>query len=148
MNPNHVVWTDDLLKRLAELHADDDLPFREIAAQLSAEFDVTLTKNACIGKARRMDLKARPRVNPPKPQRKRRAPKPTLPAEPVPVVLPRWEVALPPAPGGKLTIYQLERHTCHYPFGDKPPYSFCGERTAKGSAWCREHFHTVYAKWR
>jgi len=146
-DPNFVVWTDDLHRRLAELHANDDLTFRDIAARLSREFNVTLSKNACIGKARRMGLKIRPQVNPPKPQRKPPKP-PRVTPEVVPVVLPRWEVELPPAPQGKLTIYQLDGSTCHYPFGERPPYSYCGEPTALNSAWCEGHFRTVYAKWR
>ena len=52
---------------------------------------------------------------------------------------------MPPTPPVSLTIYQLDRHTCHYPFGDRPPYSYCGEPARRGS-WCPQHERVVYPR--
>lgn len=132
-----VVWTEELKTRLRELHADEDLLFGAIAAQLSQEFGVTLTRNACIGKAGRMRLVRR---HPRPPQTRRRAITLGMPPETVPRVLPRWRVCEPPAPpaGERLTLLQLTDNTCRWPYGDRVPYLFCGAATA-GKTYCAYH---------
>ena len=142
--PRDNVWTGAMIARFRELHADDGLTFSGIAAMLAEEFSVRLSKNACIGKGRRLGLKERPRVNPPPPKRKKR----TI-NTPQLTVLSAWKVAPPPVPPaarGKLTIYQLRRNTCRYPFGERVPYSYCGEATKVSSSWCPHHERVVWGK--
>jgi hypothetical protein len=147
--PAGVDWDDHLIARFRALHNGGKRPFSEIAKTLSHEFGIKLTKNACIGKARRLGLEARPRVMPPPPKRKRpRRYEP--PAEVIPVVIPRWTVEPPvlPAAGGRITIYQLKGGVCHYPFGERPPYAYCGNTTKRHSPWCPHHEHVVYPRGR
>ena len=50
-------WTDVMKRRFAKLHRQTpELSFTTIASMMSAEFGIELTRNACIGKARRMGL--------------------------------------------------------------------------------------------
>ena len=157
---NDTVWTDDMMQRFRALHANGENSFETIAAILRAEFKVVLTKNACIGKGRRMGLKQRRKsywpVNPtiskpraaakPKPRPRPRKTYPNPPQEKIPPVLPGWEVVLP-ATTGRLAIHQLERDDCRYPFGDRAPYTFCGATTVNHASWCAEHARLVFNKW-
>ena len=52
-------WTPDMLRRFRELHRQKDASFTAIAKQMSEEFKIELTRNACIGKAHRLDLPRR-----------------------------------------------------------------------------------------
>ncbi len=140
-------WSKDRMARLRALHRNDRLSFDAIAEALSEEFKVTLTKNACIGKARRMGLPERTTKRKRKVFRgdKRRrqitlvAPAP-IETEVVPCVLPRWRVMQDEAPAerGKLTLLQLTDNTCRWPHGDRVPYLFCGAPTA-GKTYCAYH---------
>jgi hypothetical protein len=141
--PAGVDWDDHLIARFRVLHNGGKRPFSEIAKTLSYEFGIKLTKNACIGKARRLGLEARPRVMPPTPRKGQNRGGPRR----LPVVLPGWQVEPPrlPPTAGKITIYQLKDGVCHFPHGDKPPYTYCGAATRKGS-WCPHHERVVYPR--
>ena len=140
-------WSKDRMARLRALHRNDKISFDAIAAMLSEEFGVALTKNSCIGKARRMGLPERTTKRKRKVFRgdKRRAhitlvaPAPIEP-EVVPCVLPRWKVIADEAPAerGRLTLLQLNDNTCRWPHGDRVPYLFCGAPTA-GKTYCAYH---------
>jgi hypothetical protein len=142
-------WSKDRMARLRALHRNDKLSFDAIAAMLSEEFGVALTKNSCIGKARRMGLperKNRHRRKVFRGDKRRRqitlvAPAPAyVEPEVVPCVLPRWKVIADEAPAerGKLTLMQLDGNKCHWPSGDRVPYLFCGAPTA-GKTYCAYH---------
>jgi len=138
-------WPDAMIARLRELHANDDMSFAAIADALNREFHTKLTKNSCIGKARRLALTMRAHTNPPPRKPKRHTP----PPKPRPPVIPAWKVdpvpALPAA-SGRLTIYQLRQNTCRYPFGEQMPYSYCGNTTGLSSSWCPYHKGVVYTR--
>ena len=132
-----VTWTEYQMARLRALHADDKLSFDVIAEELSVEFRMEVSKNACIGKARRMGLPQRRRKSIPRATRKRALE--LHPPETAPCVLPRWKVIdAPPAPGGHITLLQLDGNTCRWPHGDRTPYLFCGAPTA-GKTYCAYH---------
>jgi hypothetical protein len=66
--------------------------------------------------------------------RLRRAPSPHIVPPQAPVV------------PGRLVMSQLTTHTCHWPDGDRPPYTYCGEPTHAGSSFCRAHYKRAYDK--
>jgi len=115
--------------------------FVEIAAQMSAIFQLEISRNACIGKARRLEL----------PMRKDAGSRKPLPEPAKPVVIPRpVQVAAPipppePAPVEPeegLSIYQLTSTTCRWPLGkvdDRPPFRFCGEAAPIEEPYCAKH---------
>ena len=150
MTKKGIDWDDNLVRRLTALHRGGLRSFAEIAEILSREFGLKLTKNACIGKGRRLGLEQRPRgtTKPgPKPRAKPKRRPPEPPAEVVPVVLPAWQVETPILTGcNRITIYQLQRGVCHYPFGEKPPYAYCGNTTSRQSPWCPHHLRVVYPR--
>jgi hypothetical protein len=134
------IWTDEMIKRFRQLHRDPaDFSFEVMAAAMSKAFDIKLTRNALIGKARRLGLPMRGQ------QKLARLPiekKIRLRARPVdapiePVVEP------PPAtPQRGVTIYQLNGRTCRWPLGaveDWPPYLYCGADAPPDCPYCPEH---------
>ena len=128
-----------MLARLRELHATG-AKFKAIAVQLSAEYKVLLTRNAVIGKAHRLQLELR--HEPPKGTARERVKREKLVTiRPPPPLVPE-----PPPIPGQLTMMQLSRCTCHWPNGEKPPYTYCGEPTVHDSSFCREHYGRVYVK--
>ena len=141
--PGEIIWDAYRVARLRALHAKKHLSFDAIAAQLTQEFGMSVSKNACIGKARRMKLAQRPRKVFRGDKRKRAitlvAEAPVV-AEAMPCVLPRWKVMTPerPAPGERITLLQLTDNKCRWPHGDRTPYLFCGAPTA-GKTYCAYH---------
>ncbi len=123
-----------------------------IAATLTAEFGIHVTKNACIGKARRLgvtngnghDRHAASRRKKPKPkprkkpnERPGRKPVTSERAAPTP---PPPSVSLP----GQLSLFQLGPRDCHWPYGDGP-FTFCGAATHQtGGPYCSEHHRVAF----
>ncbi len=141
------VWTDTMNRRFAQLHRDKaDYSFEEMAKMLSAEFNIELTRNATIGKARRLNLPMRGNVRLPRKQTKQGIrmlkAKATKVDAPIP---PEAE----PAPEGGLTIYQLRDGVCHWPGGavqDYPPFVYCGDAAPLGTPYCATHHRKAYNK--
>ena len=124
-----------LTQRLLALHAEGMI-MRDIADRLSFEFETDLTRNAVIGKCRRLAMPERePRVRERKPSRIRI----DAPIAPVEAPQPRNE---------NLTIYQLENGVCHWPLGamqDHPPFMFCGKDAVEFDApYCPAHSAIAY----
>lgn len=140
-NCNNICWSTLMLERLTELHGQQ-LSFGTIARTLNAEFNVSLTRNAVIGKARRHGFPPRPHII--KVFSKRVTPTLPRPAEgPVPLPRPRppQEPVPPPPPGGVLLI-DLRGNACHFLIGEAP-HRYCGHANAKGS-YCARHYAIVY----
>ena len=117
------------------------MSLQAIADAMNARFGVQLTRNAMIGKAHRIGvsiahadrlIQRKPRV--------RKSP-PIDPAAP--------EAAPPPPvkrePRRPLEIIELGYDTCRYPYGDTPPYLYCGEEVHHG-AYCEEHAAVCYMR--
>ena len=115
-------------ERMRELHSAGK-SFGEIAALLSNEFGVMVTRFACIGRAHRLELPDRPQ-----PIRERWV-------KPEPVNFPQTELVCE-----SKDLMELGRHDCRWPIAelfDRPPYRFCGRAIWKVS-WCKEHYKKVY----
>jgi len=139
-------WTPDMLVAFRDLYAQQpELSFDKIAAQMSNAFGVTLTRNACIGKAHRLGLPQRGhRTAPRKPYNhgtkkervkmiKVRVDAPVPP--PVEVERPDWAV-------GGLTIYETREGDCKWPLGPtyaRPPFVYCGAPSLLGRPYCKTH---------
>jgi hypothetical protein len=128
-------WTTPgLVDRFTALHAENK-SFAEIRDAINATFKTTLTRNACIGQARRLELPVRP-----KPialalhaRVKQRSPLPR-----------RVVVKEKPKPKRPLTIYEVGHGDCRFPEGTKSPFLFCGAETNGGSSWCDHHRKIVF----
>ena len=132
-----IVWTAEMSNALVALSSlPENLTYVEIARRLSERFGVEISKNACIGKARRM-------AQPPRPARPGKYQRPRSKVRVDAPIPPRYERSTEPG----ISIYQLlERENCHFPlaeFTDHPPYRYCGEPTIGETSWCKGHLKRV-----
>jgi hypothetical protein len=135
-----------MLTAFAKLYRQrPELSFRTIAAAMSATFDVTLTANACIGKAHRLGLPQRGyRGAPRKPYthaKKKEKPKMIKVRVEAPIP-PPVEVERPPWAAGGLLIQELGYGDCKWPLGPtyaRPPFIYCGGPALIGRPYCKAH---------
>jgi hypothetical protein len=161
------VWTEEMALALARLHRDKrDISFSVIARELSAEFNLRITANACIGKSRRLGLPMRnntprkPKGRKPIPKKLVEAPIPPPPGpRPIlPVTAPvagQYEYNTADAAAGisadqfSLDIYQLRDGDCKWVLGameDRPPFRYCGHPAPLGRPYCVRHHRLSYNK--
>jgi GcrA cell cycle regulator len=145
--PEHSAALRDLVGR--------GMSFSKIAKSINTKFGTSYSRNATLGRARRMGFgglhrpesppRARPRL-PKLPKlhsaesrsAKIHRPMPTCEqAEPVKLrcadIEPRH-----------LALVELERGDCRYPYGgdaESEPITFCGHPRRPGSSYCTPHFH-------
>ena len=146
--PEH---SDALRKHLAER-----LPFSEIVKAINLKFGTAYTRNAAIGRARRIGLGGSDRPQPllpAAPPRLERMIKPR-PVEPGSTALgwptPTLKAQEPPklrcaeVEPRHLSLIDLDRGDCHYPYGgdeEGEAITFCGHPRQPGSSYCAPHFH-------
>ena len=133
------VWTPAMIATFRALHRGED-SFDAMAQKMSAIFGLEISRNALIGKARRLELPMRhgpgTRKPPQYPAKPAKIPRPVSVAAPIP---PEPE---PTVPEVGLSIYQLTNATCRWPLGkvsDRPPYRYCGGATEIEVSYCDEH---------
>jgi GcrA cell cycle regulator len=143
-------WSREHCDALREYHAKG-MSFAEIAEAINAKFKTTYSRNAAIGRARRMGLAVPER---PKPPPKASAPRldrirerhaassrPLMPVfEPAKTVKLR-SVEIDPR---HLSLIDLEPGDCRYPYGgdaEGDAITFCGHPQRRGSSYCAAHFH-------
>jgi len=140
-----MIWSEAMLHRLKQLRtATPPLSFRAATIALNAEFNVSLTSNACIGMAHRIGLPTKdgkPRT-PQQPAHRRRRVKVIRVDAPIVPEQPR----LVP---GSVSIDGLRDGICKWPLGgtfDRPPYAYCGEAAREGRSYCEDHCNTAYSR--
>ncbi len=149
-------WAEEHSRALRE-YLEKGLSFSRIANAINARFNTAYSRNATIGRARRMGLSGPGRVDisvarkaQPKPRlarlRKRRA-SALAPSRPKPAVRKRAAklrlrcVGVVPR---HLSLLELERGDCRYPYGGEvegEAITFCGHPRREGSSYCVAHFH-------
>ena len=140
--PKGADWTPQMDDRLRALDAEK-LTFRIIAARMNADFGLALTRNACIGRARRIGCPLRDGTPPPPPKpRKEQIISLSVRQQPPPLV----PVMTAPAVPGAYTMLQLTRTTCRWPGGSKPPYTYCGAPVHGDRPFCLAHCRLAYNK--
>jgi hypothetical protein len=139
-----------MTRTLRRLHRDETLSFGAMAAQLSAQFGVTLTKNACIGKARRMGLPIR---GPFDRERVLKQPRPKMIRLPHKIdapIEPELETPAEAAEPG-ISIYQLASDTCRWPLDPMekyPPLRYCGCWCEVERPYCDTHMRVAHPNMR
>jgi GcrA cell cycle regulator len=149
-------WAEEHSQALRDYLAKG-LSFSEIAKAINARFSTAYSRNATIGRARRMGLDG-PR-KPDRPARPKRQPKPEsvrlkklrarvlTQSRPKPLVGERAAalklrcVGIMPR---HLSLLELEAGDCRYPYGgdaEGEAITFCGHPRCEGSSYCLSHFH-------
>jgi GcrA cell cycle regulator len=160
-------WPPDHSKALCDLHAKG-MSYGEIARVLNARFGTNYTRNATLGRGKRIGLVAPICARPQRPPLRRGAKPATRPKtrleirfktpsdqirplderdvpKPQPVVKPARPVKLRCVGiSPRLIAFdQLEPGDCRYPYGgdrDGEPITFCGHPRRPGSSYCTPHF--------
>jgi GcrA cell cycle regulator len=158
------LWDQAKTEELIKLWADG-FSTREIAIRLNT------TKNAIVGKKKRLALQDRPSpiaygpprppipslpyVMPPPKPKTGRPPGPSRHVAPIP---PEWLVEPPPAPRPTLvppsrpvsSVVPFKQHAgpCRWPLGDprKPGFRFCDGRAVLERPYCERHCEKAYVK--
>ncbi len=158
-NPADFDWTDEAVDKLTILW-DTGMPAKDIAREVGGD---TLSKNAVIGKARRIYLAsrkpvkrmrkireksedARSAVGPTRAQRRRAASYhfkragEELACEPIP---PMDDVP----PDRRVPFAALQYNQCRFFCGTvgEPDGGFCPEKSVDGRSWCAGHSRIVFA---
>lgn len=137
----NITWTDEqveLIKELLELKYQA----RKIADEMNARFNVQISRSAIISKFRRLKIAMMKPVKPVKqasPKRRIKKKKQKMNRELKPEL---W-----------CTIMELTRARCHWPYGDNPPFKYCGaptykptDPTQRKSSYCPFHREIVKQK--
>ena len=155
MLPSKTAWTAPMEERLLQL-LGKGLSYLDIAKIISREFTVVVSKNACIGKGRRMQVALRMPARKGSACRKRNARKNREGRS-------RQQSGRRNSPrkrrverknqqhrqslkhrarqssGRDLTLLQLLPTSCRWPSGNSPNVTFCGADKADGSSYCLKH---------
>lgn len=140
------VWDLEREQKLADLHKEG-LSFSTIAARLGGG----ISRNAAIGKAKRMGLPPRASGNTTPRSKKIKAPRaPSAPKPPrAAMVGASPSLALPPLfipPEERISLMKLNGKTCRYPLGHvgESDFGFCGRKTWDEieSPYCEDHHRT------
>ena len=154
-------WNEETIARLRALWAEG-LSTAEIGRRMS------ISKNAVVGKAHRLNLPARPSpirrdevAGTPRPQMPRRVTGPTLPplaaaSAPTPQLV---SAAPPPAPVAAVprvvssrpattTFRSIRPQSCCWPIGEPgtKAFRFCDSEATPGKPYCGEHAALAYVK--
>jgi GcrA cell cycle regulator len=148
-------WAPQHSEALRELVAKG-LSYSEITDAINAKFHTCYSRNAAIGRAKRMGIASADR-----PTAQSRACQPQQdtvlerrlsefrPSEfrwPMPVMERAEPVTLRcvEVDPRHLSLLELERNNCRYPYGgdeEGEAITFCGHPRRKGSSYCTPHFH-------
>jgi GcrA cell cycle regulator len=143
-------WAREHCDALRDYYARG-LSFAEIAEAINAKFKTAYSRNAAIGRARRMGLAGPERSKPPP---KVSAPRLDRIRERHAASSWRLMPVLEPAETVKLrcveidprhlSLIDLEPGDCRYPYGgdeEGEAITFCGHPQRRGSSYCTAHFH-------
>lgn len=142
-------WPDEHIEYLKGLH---ELSFSagQMTRMVNEHFAADYTRNAIIGKIKRLSLGSiGGGPPPPRPNKERRrrkvAPRlvPELPQEVEPMT-PEDDLKIPREQ--RRSLIELESHHCHWPVGDvrDPGFFFCGAQAVPDEPYCAAHCRRAY----
>ena len=149
-------WAEEHSQALRE-YLERGLSYSEIARAINARFNTAYSRNAAIGRAKRLGLSSP--EQPDRPARPRPQPKPNpvrlnkMRARFLAETRPRLEVFERAAALKLRCVGILPRHLslidlgdgdCRYPYGgdeEGEVITFCGHPRREGSSYCVSHFH-------
>jgi|SRR3954451_11491866 len=148
-------WTPEHSQALRECVAHG-ISFARAAAEINARFGTAYTRNAALGRGKRMGLVApvqrenrpMPKAGTPRKVKSRdrpnaEAPRPEPDNVPAASATPVQLRCVGTSPR-LVSLVELEPGDCRYPYGgdkDDEPIAFCGHPRRAGSSYCTPHFH-------
>jgi GcrA cell cycle regulator len=148
-------WAPEHSDALRELIARG-MSFAEAARTINSRFNTSYSRNAALGRARRLGLGADDRLQPSMPTRPaelteiaERGPAVSRPLA-LPWPVPTFTEVVPlklrcvDIEPRHLSLIELERGDCRYPYGgdeENEAITFCGHKRRPGSSYCAPHFH-------
>lgn len=150
-------WAPEHCKALQDYLARG-MSFAEIAREINARFGTSYSRNAAIGRSKRMKLSAPKRLpRAPRPRPPTKAEMAPKPREQRPPETARPARAAPPVERSEpvrlrcvgvsprlVSLIELGASDCRYPYGgdkENEPIAFCGHPRLAGSSYCAPHFH-------
>lgn len=123
-------WTPERIEKLQSLW-EKGLS----ASQIADELGDGVSRNAVIGKAHRLGLKARP-----SPVKTEAEPRPAAPPAP------RKPKSASPAKPARVSLLDLNERICKWPHGHPgdDDFHFCGKPVQPGFPYCAEHCAVAY----
>src|ERR1700736_2033668 len=134
-------WPQAMADDLRRLHEDEGKSFAVCAAELNGKYGTSLTRNACVGKYKRMGGTGKgsnvPHVTRQTARRRRERPKPS------------WAISLAHEDKSlNCTLAELDspalRRKCRFMSGEPADDVYCGQPTVEGHSWCAFHCRIVY----
>ena len=135
-----VIWPDEHIDALREFVVAKAGSATKIADLMTEKFETRFTRNKICGKIHRLGLSEPKPKEPKQPRPKRHQPyKPRRkPEAPPPETVALRCVEIVPL---NITLQELDDTTCKYPYGDRPPFQYCGHPSLPDESWCLDHFH-------
>lgn len=136
-----IVWSDERVAMLRELCADPSLSYSGMADKIGG-----VSRNACIGKAKRLGL-VHCNVKPIRLAPYKRKPKPPKPLKPIkapptpPVLRPPPTEELGPLMMLPCTLFELDAFSCRWPLDNG---MYCGAFPRRGLPYCEHHIRQAY----
>ncbi|HEY1896908.1 MAG TPA: GcrA family cell cycle regulator [Terracidiphilus sp.] len=138
--PGSSTWTEAQDEYLRE-HYGQDLSARQIGNELC------LSRNAVIGRARRLGIEVVPRPRNPERPRRRASPKRGVPrpADPQPPRATEMSAELFPIVSRPVSLLQAQDHHCRAIVGERDGIAlYCGADKQSGSSFCPGHYARFY----
>jgi GcrA cell cycle regulator len=145
-------WAPEHSDALKE-HLGRGMSFSKIAEAINAQFNTNYSRNATIGRARRMGLAGSERATTPTDLVPRMGGQHEVRSEPKAPARYLPKAAFEPVDQSKLrcveieprhlSLIELERRDCRYPYGgdaEGEAITFCGHPRRPGSSYCAPHF--------
>jgi GcrA cell cycle regulator len=132
----NTVWADEHSSALLAFLADG-MSFSQSASALNEKFSTSYSRNAACGKAFRLNFKVPKRAKAVRTPRKRDRERIIPAIKPKPRIE-EIQIRCAEIEPRHITLDQLERDDCRYPFGEGP-FTFCGRQIEEGRSYCPEH---------
>ena len=148
MTKTQSVWTETLVSEIAELWKTESAG--SIASIINKRHGLNLTRNSVVGKIHRMGLGVADKTAVPKPQREKKEKKER---KPILKIIPGFKtlriiestmagvapLRCVPLDPMHLSLDDIGRGQCRYPYGDNAPFTFCGHPKREASSYCTAH---------
>lgn len=131
-------WTVERIETLTQLWSEGH-SCTEVARLMGG-----ISRNAVIGKVRRLDLPKRRTVSRKQPTNRPKAKRPPVEAvQTEPIVTDDGYITFP------TTLVDLGAHNCRWPHGDPKDdrFGFCGQPAVEGKPYCAAHCRRAYVGW-